>query len=430
MDLSTIKGQINALKNPSPNVRHLGFNALKKSGGKASGQLIQLLDHPNKFIAARAIWLLPYAGKKGMAKCLALIDSGSAQQKLVAYRALRRSGAKMLPHAKKLALHPSNAIRRDVAISLRHYSAAETTPIFIELVKQIKGYDKNYIEAIGLGAQNKEQAIWNALNKEFAQGGPLSWSDAFARVTWRLMTYDAIDPLTLRASSDSLAKDKRLFAIESLSFIKDKKSALALVHIAKNHKDVSQAASDWLFKRAVSDWADLDIGEEIKGIYDPEAIKVQAISVPKETTPSKLNIASISKLVGNAEHGKSKIMLCTMCHNVNGAGPNYGPRLEGWAQKQTKDAVIHAIIYPSKGLAHGFKGHEVLLKDGTIVEGMLESKGDPIIVVSTGGLRQIIPKSKIKKMTPMKTSLMLSAEQLGLKGQDVADIVEYMKQWQ
>ncbi|WDE99317.1 ThuA domain-containing protein [Lentisphaera profundi] len=430
LDLSTIKGQIDALKNPSPNVRFLGFEALKKSAGKASGQLINLLDDPNKFIAARAIWLLPYAGKKGMAKCLSLIDSGNAQQKLVAFRALRRTGTNVLPYAKKLANHSSSAIRRDVAISLRHYSAAETAPIFITLVRKIKGYDKNYIEAIGLGAQNKETAIWDALNKEFAKNGPLSWSDSFARVTWRLGSTDAIDTLTLRASSETLAKEKRLFAIESLSFIKDKKSALALVHIAKTHKAVSQEASDWLFKRAVSDWADLDIAEETKGIYDPDAITVQAIAVPKETKPTKLNIPNISKLVGNADHGKAKIMVCTMCHNINGAGPNYGPRLEGWAQKQTKDAVIHAIIYPSKGLAHGFKGHEIALKDGTLVEGMLESKGDPVIVVSTGGLRQIIPKSKIKKMTSMKTSLMLSAEQLGLQEQDVADIVEYMKQWQ
>ena len=430
IDLTTIKGQIDVLKNPSPNVRYLGFEALKKSGGKSSGQLIQLLDHPNKFVAARAIWLLPHAGKKGMAKCLELLNSPKANHRLIAYRALRRANANMLPFAKKLSKDPNTAVRRDVALSLRHYSAQETASLFIDLVKAIKSYDKNYVEAIGLGAGNKENEIWQALKNEFASNGPLAWNQAFARITWRLGPSDAIEDLRLRASSDSLTKEQRLFAVESLSFIKDKKSALALVQIAKTQKEISKETSDWIFKRATSDWADLDIAAEIKNIYDPEAIKVQGITVAAEKTPSKLKVPAISQLQGNADQGKGKIMICTMCHNINGAGPHYGPRLEGWAQKQSKDAVIHAIINPSQGLAHGFKGHEIILKDDTVVQGMLESKGDPLIVVSTGGLRQIIPKSKVKKIIPMKRSLMLSAEQLGLKEQDVADIVEYMKQWQ
>ena len=56
--------------------------------------------------------------------------------------------------------------------------------------------------------------------------------------------------------------------------------------------------------------------------------------------------------------------------------------------------------------------------------------GDPVILVSTGGIRQIIPKERIADKKNMKRSLMLSAQQLGLSEQDVADIVEYMKNWQ
>ena len=52
-----------------------------------------------------------------------------------------------------------------------------------------------------------------------------------------------------------------------------------------------------------------------------------------------------------------------------------------------------------------------------------------MIIVSTAGVKQIIPKSRIAKTTFMKQSLMLSAQQLGLNEQDVADIVAYMKSW-
>ena len=72
---------------------------------------------------------------------------------------------------------------------------------------------------------------------------------------------------------------------------------------------------------------------------------------------------------------------------------------------------------------------EYLLKDGGIIQGITEAGGDPAIVMSQGGMSQIIPRSKVQKVTNMKRSLMLSAEQLGLDAQQVADIVAYMKEW-
>jgi hypothetical protein len=42
----------------------------------------------------------------------------------------------------------------------------------------------------------------------------------------------------------------------------------------------------------------------------------------------------------------------------------------------------------------------------------------------------MIPKSKVNKSSRMKRSLMLSAEQLALTAQDVADIVAFMKMWE
>jgi putative heme-binding domain-containing protein len=83
---------------------------------------------------------------------------------------------------------------------------------------------------------------------------------------------------------------------------------------------------------------------------------------------------------------------------------------------------------PSADIAHGFRGSQILLKDGKEVHGLLQP-GDPYIVASTGGMVQLIPKSKVKKVNRMRRSLMLSAGQLGLKDQEIADIIAYMKQW-
>ena len=151
------------------------------------------------------------------------------------------------------------------------------------------------------------------------------------------------------------------------------------------------------------------------------------INTPEPIGKSTLKVADIAKLSGDPHKGKTTIMRCSMCHEVNGIGVNFGPRLQGWAAKQSKNAVIHAIVNPSQGIAHGFGGTEYVLKNGSILHGITEAHGDPAIVLSQGGLSQMVPRSKVRASKPMKRSLMLSAEQLGMTAQDVADVVAFMK---
>ena len=67
------------------------------------------------------------------------------------------------------------------------------------------------------------------------------------------------------------------------------------------------------------------------------------------------------------------------------------------------------------------------MKDGKEIHGLTLSSKDPLIVQSQGGIVQVIPSGKIEKVEPLKRSLMLSADQLGLSAQDVADILAYVK---
>ena len=89
--------------------------------------------------------------------------------------------------------------------------------------------------------------------------------------------------------------------------------------------------------------------------------------------------------------------------------------------------MINAIVNPSAEIAHGFDGTQVNLRDGGQIHGIVLSSGDPLIVQSNGGLTQLVPAAKVRNRQPLGRSLMLSAEQLGLKPQDVADIVAYLK---
>ena len=67
------------------------------------------------------------------------------------------------------------------------------------------------------------------------------------------------------------------------------------------------------------------------------------------------------------------------------------------------------------------------LKEGGQVDGLVLNQKDPVIVQSQGGVVQMIPAKRVEQIEPLKKSLMLSADQLGMTAQDVADLVAFLK---
>ena len=52
---------------------------------------------------------------------------------------------------------------------------------------------------------------------------------------------------------------------------------------------------------------------------------------------------------------------------------------------------------------------------------------DPVIIMSSGAITQTVPKNRIKEKKPLPRSLMLSAEQMGLDAQTLADVTAFLR---
>lgn len=439
-DLDTIDGALKALKSPAINTRYLGLRALKKHGNKSLPALTELLKHSNKHIAARAIWLLPHLGEKGKAECIKLLTSDQAHVRLTAYRALRRinpigsQGTAILPYAQQLANDPDPGVRRDVALSLRDLPASQTKSIFAALAPQVDHTDKNAIEAIGLGAANQENEIWLAIKEAMNPGEPHQWSEQFAKLTWRLWPSAAVADLKARALHPSLSPEARKFAVESLAFINHETSVEAMLQLADDERTKADA-SYWLLRNGHGEWRSYNIAGELKtrGIYDPSKIKPVAITVPAPASKPSYTVEDVLALKGDITRGRATMTRCIMCHQVGEptlAGPSYGPALKGWGTGQPSEVIARAIVEPSHDISHGYEGRIVKLKAGGEIHGLITSESDPVIIKSTGGQTQMIPRGLVNgRPGNLNRSLMLSADQLGLSAQDVADIVAYMKQW-
>lgn len=429
-DAKTVEGAMTALRSPAVNVRYLGYRGLQGKGEEALAAVQELIaTEKNPFVAARGIWLLPQLGDKGVAACQEFLKDGDPQNRIAAFRALRRSGQEIVSHAKALASDSDPGVRRDVALALRDLPAAQTKEIFATLAGQVDFTDKNSIEAIGLGAALQEDEIWTHLREKMSVTDPLKWDERFTRLTWRLWPVAAVPDLKARAMADSLSPVERAFAVESLAFIDHPDAVEAMLALANEGSPSRGPAMDWLFRRGTGEWAKHNVLPELKkrGIYDPDSITVTSVTVPESPKIPKYTTADVLALTGDPEKGKSKAMSCVMCHRINGAGVAYGPNLAGWGKGQPREVIARSIVEPSFDISHGYKGTTIRTKNDETVQGLVTSPGDPLVIVSTGGVEQLIPRMMIKSEKPLKRSLMLSSEQLGLTAQDAADIVAFLK---
>ena len=227
-----------------------------------------------------------------------------------------------------------------------------------------------------------------------------------------------------------MPESERLAAVTVLGFTPTRSAATALLDLAVNAEGlVREQARWWLINFHSTRWREFGVTAALRdrGIYDAEKILVTASIIPPAPPTQFPAPAEIAKLPGDAARGAHLATACLMCHRIGERGVEYGPTLTGFARRQTTEVVINAIVSPSSEIAHGYDGAEITLHDGTILHGLEQSTGDPLYVRTAGGTTQIIPVNRVKSNKPLRRSLMLSADQLGLSAQAVADIVAYLQ---
>jgi putative heme-binding domain-containing protein len=224
--------------------------------------------------------------------------------------------------------------------------------------------------------------------------------------------------------------DERRLAMDTLAFIDDPAASKAMLALAEPDSAFKEQATWWLLNRMSSSWSEHGLRPILKtaGIYDPDAIVLREATVPRaaENLPT-LSVVAIAKIKGDAAKGKETVTRCAMCHQVGGVGAEVGPALDGWGRGKSADVIATAIVNPGAEIAHGYDAWELRTNEGVTIQGVLIKQGDPLMVRSMGGTTQIIPLNRVGSRRRMPGSLMMSAAQLGLTEQDVADLVAFLR---
>ena len=430
-DANTIEGQITALRSPAVNVRAIGFNGLKARGAAAVGAVAALLNDPNRFIRARALYLLYQLGPEGQKRAGSPESQTDPAMRIAAYRAMRRAGLDVLPVAAKLAKDTDPGVRREVALSLRDQPAEKSLDLLVELARGYDGQDRTYLEALGTGATKKEAALYDRLRTEpGAKNDPLAWSPTFTRLAWRLHVPAAVPDLLARARvgeavrGRSHAGDGHAGVHRRSGGIEGDADARRAGQRAEGAGHVVAAEPDVEQLVGARPAAGAEDGRHLRSRRDraargdhPAAGREPAGAVGRRDRCS-------SRATPRAARKRST--RCAMCHPIGGVGAEVGPALDGWGRGKSADVIATAIVNPSAEIAHGYDGWELRTNEGLTIQGVLIKQGDPLMMRSMGGVTQIIPLNRVGSRRRVQGSLMMSAAQLGLTEQDVADLVAFL----
>ena len=430
IDLSTVAGQIAALRNPAPNVRAGGFNRLKAAGDKVVDDVAALLADANPFVASRAVWLLAQLGDKGVALARKELASADDTRRLVAFRALRAADRDVFSLCESMAKDKSAAVRREVAIALRDFKTPAAIATLVTIAQQFDGQDRAYLEAIGLASTDREAVVHAAIAKVMATPA-LEWSQAYAWLTWRLHPATAVRDVRARLLSGKLNEIELKRDLTTLAFTRSAEAAGTMVELSLN-KNFAQAelAKWWVGNRKASLWKAFDVDAIVKARGGNAATaKLVASDLPPEMPGAKglASVEVIAALKGDVANGKAAAAVCYACHKFDGKGIDFGPDLTTYAKQQSLESLILNIAQPSNNISHGFEGTRVVLDDGMIITGMVLSSGDPLMIKSMGGLVQSIPRNRIKEEKHLDRSLMFTPAQMGLTEQGVADLAAYLR---
>ena len=204
---------------------------------------------------------------------------------------------------------------------------------------------------------------------------------------------------------------------------------MAVVAVAEaGPDDTKTLAQWWLQNRSQHVWK--SYASQMKGLNKkPNALKAnQDYKVPVDGPEiTNLDVQEVVALKGDVARGQMSIARCYMCHQVNGTGVEFGPALDQWGLGRSVEAIATAIIHPNEGIAHGFEGTQYVTKDGHTLQGFTLFAGGSVILKVMGGGEVSFSRNLVKSSEPLEKSLMMSAGQLGLAAQDVADIAAYLK---
>jgi putative membrane-bound dehydrogenase-like protein len=227
LNLTTDAGLSAALASPNNSRQFAAYTAIKALPAARQTALLQAAwRHTDPIVRARALWMLGGLGQAGTTALQAAMRSTDPRFRVLGLRVAQANGQDMLAFSKPFLRDSSPAVRREVALMLQDRSRmlpayltsdpvpapAELIDAIVTLAQQYDGRDRWYLEAIGIAARGREDAVYAKMKS----GTAASQSASATAVTWVMRPKSALPDLIATMNNGSATADARGMAIDTI----------------------------------------------------------------------------------------------------------------------------------------------------------------------------------------------------------------------
>jgi putative heme-binding domain-containing protein len=139
------------------------------------------------------------------------------------------------------------------------------------------------------------------------------------------------------------------------------------------------------------------------------------------------------KPAGDVRRGHEVFMsrkaACIGCHKLGYGGGRLGPDLTNIGRTRNERDLIEAVVYPSASIVRGYEPVVAELEDGRTVAGIVISETrDEVTIGVDAEKRSHLSRSDIAHIQPSPTSVMPNGIATLLTPQELADLLEFLKE--
>jgi putative heme-binding domain-containing protein len=226
VDLGSSDGLTAALRSPNQDVFYLAHTRLTSQGRAALPLLRMLWRGADPVLRARSFWIAGALGADAADIMRDALRDQDARVRVLALRVLGMQGADIVNASRALRHDPSPHVRREILVQLhdpRHmtppYLVGEQSPApagvlesWLALAKRYDGRDRWYLEALGLAARGREDALYLKLREQRAAMD----SSVFNQLLVELRPKAALADLVAAVDDDTVDVAERIQVLDAL----------------------------------------------------------------------------------------------------------------------------------------------------------------------------------------------------------------------
>jgi quinoprotein glucose dehydrogenase len=116
---------------------------------------------------------------------------------------------------------------------------------------------------------------------------------------------------------------------------------------------------------------------------------------------------------------------CLQCHKMGNDGGIQGPALDDVGKRLAPEKLVESLVNPNAEIAAGYGLSSITLDDGSMMAGRIAKESpEAVSVVALDGKESLLPRSKVKSITPPVSAMPPMA--LSLPPKNLRDLIAYL----